>query len=154
MTASAALAFTVLVDDESWHPHDHPVPVHWLDGTQPQHLVVEAPNWANGWKWGAQAALLAYEKLRKDHPQIANPADGPDGLQVWVIVPGFPKTPVQLWREPFGRYQRQARNLPLVFPLAPVPGTDQAIKGNPLTLAKAQELWGPTLALYHPHTFS
>lgn len=154
MTSPAALAFTVLVDDESWHPHDKPVPVHWLDGSQEQHLVVEAPNWANGWKWGSLAALLAYERLRKNHPELANPSDAEGGLRVWVIIPGFPKAPTQLWREPFGRYQREKRHAPLVFPLTPVPGTDRSIKGNPLTLAQAQELWGAMLALYHPHSFA
>lgn len=144
---------TLLLSHHGWHssPGQEDVAVHWLHTPNgPQHLVVEAPNWANAWKWGTRAALLAYTQLIKEKERVANPCDLVDGLQVWVISPGFPLKAARLWEEPFGRYVAMPRNPPLVYPVLPAPGTDEARSGVPLSLEKAKTAWGETFQLAHP----
>ncbi len=58
---------SMFLDDVRWSPGFHvngpPVGVSWFTADTGQHLVVEAPNWANAAKWGKQAALKAYAEL-------------------------------------------------------------------------------------------
>jgi len=139
---------TILLSDPRWLTHPQPVRVHWLVADNVQHLVVEAPNWANAKKWGAQAALLAWTQLATDELSelVLNPAD-PDGLKIWVVVPGFPLSRESLWAEPFGHYDKVPRNPTTVVALLPISGTADAHWGEMLGTAAAGARWGVQLPL-------
>lgn len=144
---------TLFLNDPAWHASPTPVAVHWLHGGATQHLVVEAPNWANAWKWGIHAALLAYTQLLAEGEKVANPCDEFDGLTIRVIAPGFPLNTDRLWEEPFGRYIARPRNPPLVYPVRATPGSTGARSGVPLSLGRAFESWGEGFALQHPDAY-
>jgi hypothetical protein len=147
---------TLLLAYPGWHPspEQEDVAVHWLRSPNGhQHLVAEAPNWANARKWGTRAALLAYTQLIEAKEPVANPCDPVEGLHVWVISPGFPLKTARLWEEPFGRYVAVPRNPPLVHPVLPTPGTDEARSGVPLSLEKAMATWGEAFHLCHPAAY-
>lgn len=142
---------TLLLQDPRWHPHPQPIRVHWLAAGEQQHLVVEAPNWANAQSWGAQAALLAWQELALEEPPqaalaILNPSD-PQGLALWVVQPGFPKAHPALWREPFERYAQMSRAATLVWPARPIPGTARVCWGRPLGASDALARWAQPVPL-------
>lgn len=130
--------------DERWHPSACPVRVMSFSGVAGWHLVVDAPNWANAKKWGAQGALKAWWLLKEQTPELPVPTEfGSPGMQLWLVVPGFPADPsVKLWEEPFSRYLKCHRNPPSVLEMAPVHGTPEVRFSTPSSLLEASAVWG------------
>lgn len=147
---------TLFLNDPSWRsltPNPTPVAVHWLQNEAVEHLIVEAPNWANAWEWGEQAARMAYAELLAAGESPLNPCDE-SGLQVWVVVPGFPVDSKRLWTECFNRYASIARNASRVVAVVPGPGTAGAKPGAMLGLDEALSLWGPGFTLLHVSAYA